>query len=129
MPTFRTSPPELVERFGELAALVPDATQRPMFGYPSCVVGGNMFMALHEDALVLRLADPDREEFRERYDAPLFEPMPGRPMREYVVVPSSLVAGEGVEEWVERSYAYARQLPAKPAKQPAKKPAKKPVRP
>jgi len=35
---FDKSPPELVARFDELAGLVPEATRRPMFGYPSLVL-------------------------------------------------------------------------------------------
>ncbi len=53
-----------------------------------------------------------------RYHAAAFEPMPGRPMKEYVVVPPTLVNDDAVEDWVRRSLAYAGQLPAK---KPAKK--------
>ena len=64
MPTFRKSPPELVARFDELASLAGTADRKQMFGYPTCVLHGNMFMGLHEDSLILRLAEPDRVEFR-----------------------------------------------------------------
>lgn len=116
MPTFRKSPPELIARFDELATLTGDADRKQMFGYPSCVLRGNMFMALHEDSLILRLAEPDRAEFLGRYGAELFEPMPGRPMKEYVVVPPALAGSAEVNDWVRRSWAYAEQLPAKKAK-------------
>lgn len=117
MPTFRKSPPELVARFDELALLAGDADRKQMFGYPACMLRGNMFMGLHEDSLILRLADTDRAEFLGRYDSGLFEPMPGRPMRQYVVVPPSLVYDDGaITEWVRRSRAYAEQLPAKKPK-------------
>jgi TfoX/Sxy family transcriptional regulator of competence genes len=116
MPTFRKSPPELIARFDELATLTGDADRKQMFGYPSCVLRGNMFMALHEDSLILRLGEPDRAEFLSRYDAALFEPMPGRPMKEYVVVPPGLVGEDDVDDWVRRSRAYAEQLPAKAAR-------------
>ena len=62
MPTFRKSPPELVARFDELASLAGTADRKQMFGYPTCVLHGNMFMGLHEDSLILRLAEPDRVE-------------------------------------------------------------------
>ena len=94
-----------------------DADRKQMFGYPSYVLRGNMFMALHEDSLILRLAEPDRAEFLGRYGAELFEPMPGRPMKEYVVVPAAVVYDDdAVAEWVRRSRAYAEQLPAKKPK-------------
>lgn len=113
MPTFRRSPPELIARFDELATLAAEADRKQMFGYPTCVLHGNMFMGLHEDSLILRLAEADRAEFLSRYHAATFEPMPGRPMKEYVVVPPSLVSDDAVGDWIRRSLAYARQLPAK----------------
>jgi TfoX N-terminal domain len=118
MPGFQKSPPELVARFDELAVFAGDADRKMMFGFPVRVLRGNMFMGLHEDSLILRLAEADRTEFLARYDAGLFEPMPGRPMREYVVVPPSLAYDDAVAEWVRRSRAYAEQLPAK---KPARK--------
>jgi hypothetical protein len=111
MPTFSEPPPELVARFGELAALATGADYREVFGYPSCVRHGNMFMGLYEDSLILRLAEPDKAEFLSRYGAELFEPLPDRPMKEYVVVPPALVGTAEIEDWVRRSLAYAEQLP------------------
>ena len=61
MPTSGEPPPELVTRFDELAALAAGADRREIFGYPSCVIHGNMFMGLYEDSLILRLAEPDAE--------------------------------------------------------------------
>ena len=118
MSAFRKSPPELVARFDDLAQLVSDADRKQMFGYPVCVLRGNMFMGLHEDSIILRLADDDRDDFLSRYDSGLFEPMPGRPMKEYVIVPPALVADDAaIAEWVRRSRAYAEQLPTKKPKQ------------
>jgi len=116
MPTFEKSSPAVVERFHDLAALVPDATQRQMFGYPSCVLGGNMFMGLFHDDLVMRLDEDDRRQLVEAHGARTFEPMAGRPMKEWVVLPPALVEAEAVQDWVARSYAYAQTLPPKPAK-------------
>jgi len=84
-----------------------------MFGYPTCVLRGNMFMGLHEDRLILRLAESDRAELTDHHGATAFEPMPGRPMKEYVVVPPALVYDDAVSDWVIRSRAYAAQLPAR----------------
>ena len=117
MPAFRKSPPGLIARFDELAQLAGDADRKLMFGYPVCVLRGNMFMGLHQDSLILRLAEADRAEFLGRYDARLFEPMPGRPMKEYVVVPPALVDDDdAIGEWVRRSRTCAEQLPAKKPK-------------
>src|SRR5579863_8551082 len=116
MPTFRKSPPELVARFADLAPLAGDADRKLMFGYPVCVLRGNMFMGLHEEAMFLRLSEADRAEFLDRYGANPFEPMPGRPMKEYVVVPPALLRQDDIDEWVRRSRAWAEQLPAKKPK-------------
>src|SRR5690242_14937439 len=115
-PTFDKSPPELVARFAELAEQIPDATRKQMFGYPTLTLGGNMFMGLHQDAFILRLAEPDRTEFIDRYQGGPFEPMPGRPMREYVVVPPSLLNDPHLDSWITKSAGYARQLPTKKPK-------------
>ena len=87
MPAFRKSPPELVARFDDLAQLAGDADRRQRSGCPVWVLRSNMFMGLHEDSIILRLAAEDRDEFLSRYDSGLVEPMPGRPMKEYVIVP------------------------------------------
>jgi TfoX/Sxy family transcriptional regulator of competence genes len=116
VPTFRKSPPELLARFDELASLAGEADRKQMFGYPTCVLNGNMFMGLHEDSLILRLGEADRADFLSRYGSVLFEPMPGRPMKEFVVVPPVLLSDDAVDDWVRRSLAYAGQLPAKKGK-------------
>ena len=115
-PSFDKSPPPLMARFDELSALVPDATRRPMFGYPSCVLRGHMFMSLFGDRLILRLGEEDRRDFLARHKTGLFEPMPGRPMKEYVVVPPSLATDGAVEDWIARAHKYADGLPAKKPK-------------
>jgi hypothetical protein len=116
MPKFAKSPQVLVDRFDDLAALVPDATRRQMFGYPTCVLAGNMFMGLHEDRLILRLGEEDRRGLIDDHGAHIFEPMPGRPMKEYVVVPPKLVHDDAVGEWVARALVYASGLPPKTPK-------------
>ena len=120
---FKKSPPELVERFHELARLVPDATPKQMFGYPTMVLAGNMFMGLHGDGMILRLADPDLRTFMDEAGAKPFEPMPGRPMRGYALAPRAVVGDRAIERWIARSYAYAQSLPPKAAK--SRRPAKR----
>jgi hypothetical protein len=54
--------------------------------YPGSFVHGNMFVGLHEDRFVLRLGEEHVAEAR-RAGARAFEPMPGRPMKGWYVVP------------------------------------------
>jgi hypothetical protein len=46
--------------------------------------------------------------------ADLFEPMPGRPMKEYVLLTAASVSDDaGLQSWVERGLEFAESLPAK----------------
>ena len=43
--------------------------------------------------------------------------MPGRPMREYLVVPAPILGSDArLEEWLGKAAAYTRSLPPKPPK-------------
>lgn len=94
-----------------------------MFGYASAFVNGNMFAGTFEDAIVLRLAEADRVALLKMKGAAQFEPMKGRPMKEYVVVPASIVATpKTLRAWIERSHRYALTLrPKAPVKKAAAK--------
>jgi TfoX/Sxy family transcriptional regulator of competence genes len=88
-----------------------------IFGYSCVFAKGNMFAGLHEAGMVLRLPDEQRTEFLRLKGARQFEPMPGRVMREYVVVPKMLLnAPRNLRPWVEKSLAYVSSLPPKPKK-------------
>lgn len=109
---WKKAPEWLVESFDRL---VPDddprVERRKMFGYPCAFATGSMFMGLHEDRLVLRLADGPREEFRERYGAAVFEPFEGRVMREYSIVPRELLDDPAeLVPWIRRSVDYAASV-------------------
>ncbi len=76
-----------------------------------------MFAGLHEAGMILRLPEEQKKEFLRLKDAKQFEPMPGRVMREYVVVPKVLLdSPERLGAWVEKSLTYALSLPAKAKK-------------
>jgi TfoX/Sxy family transcriptional regulator of competence genes len=95
----------------------PPAVQRKMFGYPAAFVNGNMFMGLFQESMILRLATDPREEFLTDHDAKIFEPMAGRPMREYVEVPQLVMRDKKeLTAWVARAYEYGASLkPKSPA--------------
>lgn len=88
-----------------------------MFGYPAAFVNGNMLGGLFQDRMMLRLSPADLETFRADTGAELFEPMPGRVMREYAVVPSAILKSKAkLRPWLARALAYTESLPPKPAK-------------
>jgi TfoX/Sxy family transcriptional regulator of competence genes len=111
---WRKSPETLVQRFSTIVPQDPRVERRKMFGYPAAFAAGNLFMGLHQEALILRLSDKDRASFLRIEGASVFEPMPGRPMREYVVVPSSMIdRGTSLAAWIRRSLDYAISIPPK----------------
>lgn len=107
---------ELVERFHEAVAGIEGVEVRKMFGFPAAFVGGNMTAGLHQETFIVRLPDDERAE-RLAEGWSLFEPMPGRPMREYVALPDAVMVDvDATRDWVERAAAYARTLPPKAPK-------------
>jgi len=112
---WRKAPEELVELFDRITKQFESkADRKKMFGFPCIFVNGNMFSGLHQENLLLRLSEPDREELLKVSGASIFSPMPGRLMKEYVVVPPSLIADEGkLKKWIARSYEYAFTLAPK----------------
>jgi TfoX/Sxy family transcriptional regulator of competence genes len=127
--TWRRSPEQLVETF---QTALPDDSRverRKMFGYPCAFVNGNMFTGLHQENLIVRLDEGDRQSLVEKQGACIFAPFPGRLMKEYVAMPDSIIGDPvALRRWLVRSLEYASALPSKTAKKkaPAKKaPAKK----
>jgi TfoX/Sxy family transcriptional regulator of competence genes len=110
---WRKSPQELVDLFASVTPGTP-AVQRKMFGYPAAFINGNMFMGLFQDDMILRLPESLREEFLKKDGAKIFEPMPGRPMREYVAVPPRVMANKKeLASWVSRALEYGESLKPK----------------
>jgi TfoX/Sxy family transcriptional regulator of competence genes len=112
--SWEKSPPELVAAFEALVTRRPELAVRRMFGYPCGFVGGNMTTGLFADRWFVRLAERDRAELLAEVGAAPFEPMAGRPMREYVALPPATIEDAvALEAWVDRAVAYARTLPPK----------------
>jgi len=117
MKKWKPAPQEAVTAFETVTIGLPRVEPRKMFGYSCVFAKGNMFAGLHEVGMVLRLPEEQRTEFLRLKGAKQFEPMPGRVMREYVVVPNILLnAPEKLRVWVEKSLAYGSSLPAKTKK-------------
>ena len=113
---WRRPDPDLVDRFRAAAAGVAGVELRKMFGFPAAFVGGNMAAGLHQDTVMVRLPEDERNA-RIADGWSLFEPMPGRPMREYVALPPELVEDpDAMRGWIERAATYAASLPPKEAK-------------
>jgi TfoX/Sxy family transcriptional regulator of competence genes len=112
--TWRKSPEQLVESFSAALPDDPRVERRKMFGYPCAFVNGNMFCGLHQENLVVRLPEEERNTLIEKDGAHIFAPFPGRIMKEYVSMPDALIADAGrLRSWLMRSLEYAAALPAK----------------
>jgi len=118
---WRKPPQELVDY---LDSVIPDGPApvdfKPMFGGPCYWTGGNMFAAIHQESMIVRLGEEDRQALLREPGSALFEPMEGRPMREYVVIPPQIVEDrEAVGSWLAKGLAFAASLPPK-VKKPRK---------
>ena len=114
---WKKSPAELVAAFERLVP-AGGVERRQMFGYPAAFVAGNMFAGLHEDRFVLRLDEAGCAEAK-RLGATDFEPMPGRAMKGWVVLPSRFLADDAQgSRWIDRAHRHVATMPAKKKKAP-----------
>jgi TfoX/Sxy family transcriptional regulator of competence genes len=120
MPAFTKPPAALVDVFQRAVADLPNVQSRQMFGYPAAFTKTQMFAGLFQDKMIVRLSDADREAARHDGARP-FEPMPGRPMREYVVVPDAVRASPStLRAWLAKAHDYAASLAPKKKKESAR---------
>ncbi len=118
---WQKSPEELATTF-ESVMPGPPAVMRKMFGFPAGFIHRNIFMGLHQENMILRLSEESRTELLAIEGAKLFQPMPGQPMREYVVVPMSIVQDrERLSQWISKALEHATSLKPKVKEGPAKK--------
>lgn len=114
MGKWKKSSKELIEHFESSLEGNSQVEKRKMFGYSCFFLKGNMFTGLHEENWILRLSKKDLEEIKKEYRAEHFDPMGGRPMKEYVSLPSQIVNdGTLLQQWLDRSLRYVSTLPLK----------------
>jgi TfoX/Sxy family transcriptional regulator of competence genes len=88
-----------------------------MFGNISAFVNGNMFFGVFGNDLFLRLSDEDRVELLKNKGASMLEPMKGKPMKDYVVLPKIWRdRPETVRSWISKSLEWSNKLPPKKPK-------------
>jgi len=112
---FPKADPELA-RFLEQSLAGFSATPRPMFGCPAWFAGEQMFAGVFGQWINLRLPPgPQQDQIMAAFPgAQVFEPFPGRLMKQYISLPGRQVqAGQAWQDWLTRSYEYAASLPPK----------------
>jgi TfoX/Sxy family transcriptional regulator of competence genes len=109
---WKKTPPELAATFEKARPKDPAVQSKLMFGYPAVFLNGNMFAGTFQDKIVIRVGkDPS---FADAKNAKPFEPMPGRPMTGFVVVPDAVVKSPAkLREWIAEGLAYAKTMPPK----------------
>ncbi|HSQ65829.1 MAG TPA: TfoX/Sxy family protein [Polyangiaceae bacterium] len=118
---WQKSSPELVERFKK--ALPKDAAVEPksMFGYPAAFVRGNYFAGLFEEQVVIRMPEPQKSALAALAKAGGFNPMGGKPMTDWFVVPAKIASSAtGLTRFLKEALASAKELPEKKKAKPKK---------
>ena len=113
---WKKAPAELVE-FINGKMKDKNCDYKKMFGYPAYFFNGNMFVGVHGDKLFLRLSDADMAEvMKDCKDVSPFEPMSGRAMKGYVVLPKAIYSDNILfAEYLDKSIKYVSSLPPKHA--------------
>ena len=92
------------------------AIQKKMFGCPAGFVNGNMFFGVFYDGLTFRLPAERLVGLSELDGVGPFEPMPGRPWKDYVFADVGVCAPADLAAWALEALEHTAQLPAKVTK-------------
>jgi TfoX/Sxy family transcriptional regulator of competence genes len=89
--------------------------KKHMFGAPCFFAKHSMFTGVFADDIFLRLPENERTRFiKENKGAKAFEPLEGRKMSEYLVVPHALLKNKtAMKEWLRISFDYASTIKKK----------------
>lgn len=113
-PSFRPSPAATLTLFQKACAAIPEVQVRKMFGYPCGFVNRYMTVGVYEDRIFVRLPPESQSTALPLAGAHYLEPMPGRPMRDYVVLAPRICSTPKVLiAWFRQAVDGARQLPPK----------------
>lgn len=107
--------PDVLERMEGLLSTLP-AKRRAMFGTVAWFANSNeqMFTGIRGDRVNARVGADAVSGLVGSGAADPFEPMAGRPMKEYVLLPAETVWDDAqLQSWVERALAFAEDLPPK----------------
>ena len=106
----------------------PSAVKGAMFGHPCAFVNGNMFFGTFAQTLIARLGVERTNAVHAAGTAVRFEPMSGRPWKDYVQLEIAGHPAEALRAYATEALAYTAAMPAKVKKAPAPKAKKAPKR-
>ena len=108
------APQGLMALFTESLPNAPTVQARKMFGYPAAFVNGNMFAGVFGDGMFARVPPDLRAALVRDHGARPFEPMPGRPMKDYLGVPEAVIADkEALAETLAAAFRHTASMPPK----------------
>ena len=112
-------PSEELSKFLEESISSFNVKKKKMFGCPVFFANDNMLTGVFENDIFIRLSEKDRAKIMSEYDEVIpFEPLKGRIMKEYVVLPDHLYNDpEKFQELLNLSYNYVSSLPSKKKKE------------
>jgi hypothetical protein len=113
MGEFKKATDEAKALFSELAAGM-DGERKPMFGCPCLFLHGNMICGAFADRIFFRVPrDLQAVVLKSTPGARLFEPMAGRPMRDYLELEAAVNHRTAIAEQLAASWVRAQTLPPK----------------
>ncbi len=118
------APADKVELYERLLASVEGIERRSNFGSAYTAVNGNMYTMISKHGVVgIRLPEPERSAFLERYETDLFRGDPAwPPAREFVAVPDWLLPdAETLRPYLELSQRSTAALKPKATSRPRPK--------
>jgi len=110
-------PPDQLRLYEALVASTPGIESKSNFGAAYTAINGNMYSMISKYGVVgIRLPEPDRAAFLEKYHATIFRADPAwPPNKEYVAVPDDLLKDTAaLRPYLKASYQYAKTLRPKP---------------
>ncbi len=110
-------PPDKLQLYEALVSSTPGIESKSNFGSAYTAVNGNMYSMISKYGVVgIRLPEPDRSAFLERYRTTIFRADPAwPPSKEYVAVPDDLLHDTAaLRPFLQASYDYAQRLKPKP---------------
>jgi len=105
-----------IDRFKRVVGADDRASLRPMFGNLAAFANGYMFAGLFGDSVFVR-ADAETDAALTAAGGGPFAPMPGRPMKGYVMLPAAWATDdERLAGAIATSLEYTMAMPPKPPK-------------
>ena len=113
-PSLRPASAATLAIFDKACETIPEMMVRKVFGYPCGFVNGYMTVGVHQDQIFVRLPRESQSSALRLAGAHHLEPMPGRAMKDYVVLPPRICGTpKTLTAWFRQAVDSARQLPPK----------------